>query len=87
MTSTQTSTTTPLYVVSSTMEFESSGTQEQVTDVVMSYLLATYSVMEEQLSVVVSAGSSQRVFLRSSSSWQADFEIVMGLHQGQTKRD
>ena len=58
------------------MEFESSGTQEHVMGVVISYLQAMCNVTDEQLSVVVSAGSSQRVLLRSSSSWQADFEIA-----------
>eukprot|EP00959_Pyramimonas_sp_CCMP1952_P323710 6774933-Pyramimonas_sp.AAC.1 len=50
---TMTSTTTPLWVVSATMGFSSTGTAERVVAVVASYLIDSYNVEADQLTVVI----------------------------------
>ncbi|CAK0908161.1 unnamed protein product, partial [Prorocentrum cordatum] len=69
-TSTETGTATAAarFVLSSSMSFESSGARESVQSAVMSHLLATYGVGEDQLSVAVSRPNGP--------GWRADVEVV-----------
>jgi superoxide dismutase len=59
------------------MEFSSTGTDDQVKSVVSSHLIGTYSVEEDQLTVVVSDSSdSSARRLSVPSPWVVDFEVI-----------
>jgi len=58
------------------LEFESTGTQQDVESAVTSYILSKFGVTEEQLSVTVTASSGRRLTASGSVAWQVDFELV-----------
>jgi len=77
MTSTLTSTTTPLFVVSSILTFESSGTQESVATAVEQHIRISLDLGDaDEIMVTVTQSGESLLRRLSGASWEAYYEIV-----------